>query len=68
MGDGKNYVTVALPDDNELVQALYLMRLPTGLLNSYQVTELMPSEQMAGALRRSAEFIRIEKELGAGVN
>ena len=66
LGDGKNYITVELPDDNEVIQAVYLMRLPTGLLNSYQVIELMPSAQMAQALRRSAEFIQKEKDLGGG--
>ena len=68
LGDGKNYITVELPDDNEAIQAVYLMRLPTGLLKSYQVIELMPSAQMAQALRRSAEFIELEKEAGGGVD
>jgi uncharacterized protein with GYD domain len=67
LGDGKNYITVELPDDNELIQAVYLMRLPTGLLNSYQVIELMPSAQMAQALQRSVEFIELEKQTGGGV-
>lgn len=67
LGDGKNYITVQLPDDNEVIQAVYLMRLPTGLLNSYQVIELMPSDQMAEALRKSGEFIELEKKLGGGV-
>ena len=39
-----------LPDDNEVIQAVYLMRLPTGLLKSYQVIELMQSSQMPAAL------------------
>ena len=42
------------------------MRLPAGLLNSYQVIELMPSAQMSAALKRSKEFIELEKELGGG--
>jgi uncharacterized protein with GYD domain len=67
LGDGKNYITVVLPDDNEVIQAVYLMRLPTGLLNSYQVIELMPSAKMAQALRKSAEFIELEKTTGGGV-
>ena len=57
LGDGKNYITVTLPNDNELVQAVYLMRLPSGLLASYQVIELMPSEQMSEALKRSKKLI-----------
>jgi hypothetical protein len=44
LGDGKNYITVTIPNDNELIQAIYLMRLPSGLLNSYKVIELMPSD------------------------
>jgi uncharacterized protein with GYD domain len=67
LGDGKNYITVQLPNDNEVIQAVYLMRLPSGLLNSYQLIELMPSAQMSAALKRSKEFIRIEKDLGGGV-
>ena len=33
------------------------MRLPSGLLASYQVIELMPSEQMSEALKRSKKLI-----------
>jgi uncharacterized protein with GYD domain len=61
LGDGKNYITVTIPNDNELIQAIYLMRLPSGLLKSYQVIELMPSEQMSKALKRSAELIANDK-------
>ena len=67
LGDGKNYITVELPDDNEIIQAVYVMRLPSGLLNSYEVIELMPSAQMSEALKRSQEFIELEKSLGGGV-
>ena len=67
LADGRNYITVELPDDNEVIQAVYLMRLPTGLLKSYQVIELMPSADMARALRRSSEFIELEQSLGGGV-
>ena len=56
LGDGKNYITVTIPNDNELIQAIYLMRLPSGLLNSYQVIELMPSAQMSAALRKSGKI------------
>ena len=57
LGDGKNYITVTIPDDNELIQAIYLMRLPSGLLRSYEVVELMPSDQMADALKRSKQLL-----------
>jgi len=60
LGDGKNYITVELPDDNEVIQAVYLMRLPAGLLNSYRIIELMPSAQMAAALKKSQAFIDME--------
>lgn len=57
LGDGKNYITVTIPNDNELIQAIYLMRLPSGMLNSYKVIELMPSEQMSKALIKSKQLI-----------
>jgi uncharacterized protein with GYD domain len=57
LGDGKNYITVTIPNDNELIQAIYLMRLPSGLLTSYEVIELMPSEQMSEALKKSKQLI-----------
>ena len=57
LGDGKNYITVTIPNDNELIQAIYLMRLPSGMLNSYKVIELMPSDQMSEALKRSKKLI-----------
>ena len=63
LGDGKNYITVTLPDDNEIIQAVYLMRMSTGLLKSYQVIELMRSDQMADALRKSNEYVRMEQEM-----
>ena len=68
LGDGKNYITVQLPNENEVIQAVYMMRLPAGLLNSYHIIELMPSDQMSEALKRSAEFVQTEKDLGGGVN
>ena len=57
LGDGRNYITVTIPDDNELIQAIYLMRLPSGLLRSYEVIELMPSDQMSNALKRSKKLV-----------
>lgn len=64
LGDGKTYITVALPDDNELIQAVYLMRLPSGLLSSYEIIELMPSDQMSDALKKSAELMQKERGVG----
>lgn len=63
LGDGKNYIMVTLPNDNISIQALYLMRLPTGLLKSYNITEMMPSAQMAKALKKSAEYIANDKTM-----
>ena len=57
LGDGRNYITVTIPNDNELIQAIYLMRLPSGMLNSYRVIELMPSDQMSEALKRSKKLV-----------
>lgn len=57
LGDGKNYITVTIPNDNELIQAIYLMRMPSEMLNSYEVIELMPSDQMSDALKRSKKLI-----------
>ncbi|MDM9631709.1 GYD domain-containing protein [Robiginitalea aurantiaca] len=67
LGDGKNYIICELPNDNELIQAVYVMRLPTGLLASYHIIELMPSDQMSKALVKSKELLEIEKQTGGGV-
>ena len=63
LGNGKNYITVTIPNNNELIQAIYLMRLPSGLLKSYEVIELMPSEQMTKALKRSKKLLQGDKTL-----
>ena len=63
LGDGKNYITVTIPNDNELIQAIYLMRLPSGMLTSYQVIELMPSDQMVKALIRSKELMEADTSI-----
>ena len=63
LGNGKNYITVTIPNDNELIQAIYLMRLPTGILTSYKVIELMPSEQMSRALKRTKKLIEGDKTI-----
>jgi len=63
LGNGKNYITVTIPDDNELIQAIYLMRLPSGMLTSYQVIELMPSDQMVTALIRSKELMEADTSI-----
>ena len=57
LGDGKNYITVTIPNNNALIQAIYLMRMPTGILNSYQMIELMPSDQMTKALQLSNKMM-----------
>jgi len=60
VGNGRNYITIALPDDPELIQATYIARLGDGLLVSYEMIELMTSADMAGALKRVAEVKRAE--------
>ena len=68
LGDGKNYIIAKLPNDNELIQAVYLMRLQSGLLASYKIIELMPSNQMSNALKKSKELIEVEKKVSGGVD
>ena len=56
LGNGKNYITVALPDDPTFIQAFYVSRLGDGLLDDYQMIELMSSADMAKALARVPEI------------
>ncbi|GAA6159680.1 GYD domain-containing protein [Seohaeicola saemankumensis] len=56
LGNGKNYITVALPDDPTFIQAFYVSRLGDGLLTEYQMIELMSSADMAEALERVQEI------------
>ena len=56
LGNGKNYITVSLPDDPTLIQAFYVSRLGDGLLEDYQMIELMSSADMAEALARVPEI------------
>lgn len=56
LGNGKNYITVALPDDPTFIQAFYVSRLGDGLLEDYQMIELMSSADMAEALARVPEI------------
>ena len=56
LGNGKNYITVSLPDDPTFIQAFYVSRLGDGLLDDYQMIELMSSADMAAALARVPEI------------
>lgn len=56
LGNGKNYITVSLPDDPTFIQAFYVSRLGDGLLTDYQMIELMSSADMAKALSRVPEI------------
>ena len=60
LGNGRNYIIVALPDDPELIQATYVTRLGDDLLVSYDMIELMSSADMADALKRVADVQRAE--------
>lgn len=60
LGNGKNYITVALPDDPTFIQAFYVSRLGDGLLDDYQMIELMSSADMAAALRRVSEIKAVD--------
>lgn len=57
MADGRNYVTVRLPDDPAMVQAMYAARLSQGVLKDYTFIELMTSADMVEALKRVPEFM-----------
>lgn len=60
LGNGRNYITVAMPDDAELVQAAYVLRLASGLLMNYQVVELISSNEMEGVLKRVEEVMAVD--------
>lgn len=60
VGDGRNYITIAMPDDIELIQANYITRLGDGLLISYRMIELMSSEAMTGALKRVSDVKAVD--------
>ncbi len=60
LGDGKNYIIASLPDDETLIQALYVTRLGDDLLKSYEMTELLTSPQMAKALARVKEVKAVD--------
>jgi hypothetical protein len=63
LGKGKSYITVALPDDNEVIQAVYLMGMPTGLLESYEIIELISNTEMVRAMKKSNQFMQLEKDI-----
>lgn len=56
LADGKNYITLRLPDDPSMVQAMYVSRLSQGVLKDYTFIELMTSADMVKALKRVPEF------------
>ncbi len=56
MADGKNYITVRMPDDPGMVQAMYVSRLSQGVLKNYTFIELMTSTDMVEAMKRVPEF------------
>ena len=60
LGDGNNYITVSLPDDPTLIQAFYLTRLGDGLLDKYQMIEMLSSPDMAEALERVKEIKAVD--------
>lgn len=60
LGNGKNYILVSLPDDPTFIQAFYLTRLGDGLLNDYQMIEMMSSSDMAVALERVKEIKAVD--------
>jgi len=63
LGNGKNYITMSLPDDKALIQATYVTRLGDGLLISYECIELLTSKEMVEALGRVKE-VKAADDLG----
>ncbi|MHA3980831.1 hypothetical protein ACW9UR_24525 [Halovulum sp. GXIMD14794] len=57
LADGKNYITVRLPDDPGMVQAMYVSRLSQGVLEDYTFIELMTTADMVDALKRVPDFM-----------
>ncbi len=43
LADGKNYITVRLPDDPNMVQAMYVSRLSQGVLKDFPVKDRFKS-------------------------
>lgn len=60
LGNGRNYITVAMPNDTELIQAAYVLRLASDLLVDYQVIELISSQDMLGVLRRVEDVMAVD--------
>lgn len=60
LGNGKNYLTVSLPDDLTFIQAFYVTRLGDGLLDDYQMIELISSADMATALARGPDVKAVD--------
>jgi len=63
LGNGKNYITISLPDDKTLIQATYVTRLGDGLLISDECIELLTSKEMVEALGRVKE-VKAADDLG----
>ena len=61
LSDGKNYITVAVPD-GETTQALLLMRLATPLLKDYRAIELVPSDAMPRIVEKAKNFSQVEAD------
>ena len=56
MGNNKNYVIVSLPD-TEVVKAIQVLRMSSGLLTDYEVIELIDSADMLGVFARMDEVM-----------
>lgn len=53
--NGKNYITVLIPDETELVQVIYTARLGNKLLDGYEAIEQISGVDMSRALKRVKE-------------
>ena len=55
LGNGRNYIIVAVPDNNT-IQAMLVQRLSSGLLHEYEAIELVRSSDMVAMFERLKEL------------
>ena len=55
LGNGRNYIIVAVPDNNT-IQAMLVQRLSSGLLHEYEAIELVRSSDMVAMFERLTEL------------
>ena len=61
LGNGRLYITVAVPD-GVTAQAMVIIKLATPQLDEYEAIELVASEDMSAVLAKARELIKVEKQ------